>query len=143
TIDGAGAGSTIVKPASSVPVCGGGSLCGNVVILVRSSNVTISHLTVDGDSPTVSGVVVGGAEINARDGIETDFNAGVFNNLVVSSVEVKNIYLRGIEYTDGSGFSATSNTVTNVQGDASESIGIYVDSGKGTISGNTVSATTA
>jgi len=105
--------------------------------------VTISHLTVDGDSPTVSGVVVGGADINARDGIETDFNAGVFNNLVVSSVEVKNIYLRGIEYTDGSGFSATSNTVTNVQGDASESIGIYVDSGKGTISGNTVSATTA
>ena len=64
-ITGAGAGATIVEPAVANPDCNGGaatgSLCsppGNTasnVFLIRASNVTIDHLTVDGHNPRSPG----------------------------------------------------------------------------------------
>ena len=78
TLRGAGQGSTIVIPATSDPNCGGsggGSICAGSsnVILVAASNVTIEDLTVDGDNPSlVSAYNVGGANLDARNGIITN-----------------------------------------------------------------------
>jgi parallel beta-helix repeat protein len=143
TITGAGA-TTIVQPATSDPNCagaGGGSLCAGSsnVFLVAASNVTIDHLLVDGDNPTLtSGEVFGGADIDARNGIITNHPLGTFNNLSVHDVTVKNIWLRGIYASSGGSFNISNNTVDNVQASTS-SIAIFTFGGSGTFSGNTVS----
>jgi hypothetical protein len=144
-IQGAGQGATTVVPATSNPNCGGaggGSLCAGAsnVFLVQANGVTIEDLTVDGDNPGLSGIPVGGADVDARNGIITNHSAGTFNNLTVDDVTVQNIYLRGIYASSGGTFSITDNTIDNVQGD-SGSIGIFNFTGSGTISGNTVSNT--
>jgi hypothetical protein len=141
-IEGAGTG-TIVEPAVSNPNCGGAggaSLCTGAsnVFLVQADNVTIHKLVVDGDNPSLSGLAVGGADVDARNGIISNYNAGTFNGLTVNSVTVRNIYLRGIYASSGGTFSFTNNVVDNVQGE-NESIGIFNYLGGGTITGNTVS----
>jgi parallel beta-helix repeat protein len=144
-VTGAGV-STIVEPAISDPNCGGaggGSICPGTsnVFLVQSSGVTIDHLQVDGDNPTLtSGVSVGGADIDARNGIITDHTLStVFNNLSVHDVTVKNIYLRGIYASSGGTFNFSNNTVDNVQAEANGSIAMFDFGGGGTFSGNHVS----
>lgn len=142
---GAGAGSTIVVPALSSPnPCDSSSLCGGAasnVFLVRSSDVTIQSLTVDGNNPSKSsGVVVGGSDIDARNGIIEDHATSVYHRLTVRSVEVKNVFLRGINAgSGGNDFGFRTNTVHNVQGD-SHSVGIYAFGARGTISANHVTS---
>ncbi|HEX6606767.1 MAG TPA: hypothetical protein VF276_07630, partial [Chloroflexia bacterium] len=109
TVAGAGRG-TIVIPAVSNPNCnsgGGGSLCGGAasnVFLVRANGVTIHDLIVNGDNPTLtSGIVRGGADLDARNGIITDNVAGNFATLTVYRVTVYSTYLRGIQGSGGSG----------------------------------------
>ena len=74
-ITGAGT-TTVVEPAlegPNPPSCG--SLCAGAssVFLIQSANVTIDHLKIDGDNPALTGgVSVGGANIDARNGIITD-----------------------------------------------------------------------
>ena len=150
-ITGAGAGATIVEPAVANPDCNGGaatgSLCsppGNTasnVFLIRASNVTIDHLTVDGHNPALSGPANdGGVYAAARNGIIEDYNAGVFNNTSVHDVTVQNIYLRGLYASSGgTGFNFTNDVVTNVQGDPTASIAIFNFGGSGIITGNHVS----
>jgi hypothetical protein len=146
TVAGAGQGATIVIPAVSKPnPCAGGSLCGSAnaasnLFLVQASDVTIRNLTADGDNPTLtSGIVRGGADLDARNGIVEDYYAGVYDNLQVHDVTVKNIYLRGIYASSGgTGFDFHDNTVQNVQGE-SQSIGIMNYGGSGAISDNSVS----
>lgn len=145
TIVGSGLGSTTVEPAVSNPNCGGaggGSLCagGSNVFLIQASNVTIQNLTVDGHNPSLtSGVVAGGVDLDARNGIIEDFNAGIFNNTVVQGVAVQNIYLRGIYASSGgTGFDFDHDTVANVQADPS-SIAMFNFGGSGTMSNNVVS----
>ncbi len=144
-ITGAGP-STIIEPAVSNPNCngaGGGSLCPSgtsAVILVQSDNVTIDHLTVEGDNPSLtSGIVAGGADLDARDGIITNHVLGVYNNLSVHDTTVKDIYLRGIYASSGGTFNFTNNTVQNVQADPS-SIAMFNFGGSGVMQGNHVSA---
>ena len=139
---GAGAGSTIVMPAVSNPgVALAGSLGGSNVILVEASGVTIHDLTVDGDNPALtSGVVRGGADLDARNGIITNHAVGVFNDLEIYNTTVKNIYLRGIYPSSGGDFYIHNNTVTNVQGEGA-SIGIFAWASTGIIEENTVSYT--
>jgi hypothetical protein len=144
-IGGSGQGSTIVMPATSNPNCGGmggGSLCagGSNVFLIQASNVGISSLTIDGDNPMLAGGIdINGANVDARNGIIEDFNAGVFNGTSIQSVLVRNIYLRGIYFSSGgSGFIANLNTVQNVAGGTS-SIGIFNFGGSGQIFNNGVS----
>jgi hypothetical protein len=149
-IDITGAGNTtIVEPAVSNPNCGGGggsSLCsgGSNVFLIQANNVTIDHLKIDGDNPSLpTGVNAGGANIDARNGIIEDFNtapcSGGCNNTSVHDVTVNNIYLRGIYASSGgSGFNFSNNTVNNVQADPG-SVAIFNFGGSGTISGNHVS----
>src|ERR1022692_5078589 len=78
TISGAGQGITTIYPAVSSPNPGGDGTSSlypgsSNVMLVQASNVTISALTIDGDNPNLtSGVVRGGADIDARNGIITD-----------------------------------------------------------------------
>ena len=145
TVAGAGQGLAIVQPAVSDPNCGGAggaSLCPGAsnIMLVRADNVTIHGLTLDGDNPTLtSGVVVGGADLDARNGIITDHNAGTFNGLEVHHVTVQNIYLRGIYASSGGTFNFHDNTVQNVQADPA-SIAIFNFGGAGTISRNVVTA---
>jgi nitrous oxidase accessory protein NosD len=143
SLTGADAATTILKPAASSPnPCTGASLCGGAasnIILVQADNVTISGFTLDGDNPDLaSGIDRGGADLDARNGIITNHDAGIFDGLSVSNVTVKNIYLRGLYASSGGTFDFTSNTVTNVRGDGF-SIAIFNSGGTGTITGNTVS----
>ena len=88
-IEGAGA-LTTVEPAVSNPNCGGAggaSLCAGAsnVFLVQADNVTIHNLTVDGDNPSLTGLSIGGADVDARNGIITNHAAGTFNGLTVTT----------------------------------------------------------
>ncbi len=141
TLKGSGS-STVIYPAVSNPVCSGGSLCeghASNIILVEANNVTITKLSLEGDNPSlVSGVVRGGADIDARNGVITNHEAGVFNNLTVSKVKVSDIYLRGIYASSGGTFNFSQDTVTNVQGEEA-SIAMFNFGGSGVMSDNKVS----
>src|SRR5579884_855925 len=147
TIRGAGQDDTIVEPAVSDPNCGGaggGTLCtpDSAVFLVQANNVTISRLTVDGNNPNISsGVTVGGSDIDARNGIVTDFTSGNYSALDVNHVTVENVFHRGIYATGLSAsvsFTFTHDTVNNVQGDYS-SIAMFSFAASGTFADNRVS----
>ncbi|HVO26415.1 MAG TPA: NosD domain-containing protein [Candidatus Margulisiibacteriota bacterium] len=144
TVIGAGQGATIIRPAVSNPNCGGGgggSLCAGAsnVILVQADNVTLHDFTVDGNNPSLtSGVVVGGADLDARNGIITNHALGVYNNLTVHHVTVQNIYLRGMYASSGGTFNFHDNGIHNVQADPA-SIAMFNFGGAGSMSNNTVS----
>ena len=142
---------TVLYPALSSPnplICaGGGTFCGNPaavinMILVQANNVTIQNMTLEGDNPALtSGVVVGGADIDARNGIIENWTLGTFTNLTVSHVTVRDIYLRGIEAVGaayGETFTFDANKVVNVQGSPS-SIAMFNHGGSGVMSENKVS----
>lgn len=85
--------------------------------------MTISGFTLDGDNPALTSAIVRSgagpaADLDARNGIITDYTSGVFSGLDVHDVTVQNIYLRGIYAASGGTFDFQDNTVTNVQGDA-------------------------
>jgi len=141
TLRGAG-DSTIIYPAVSGPTCtsGSGSLCPGAsnMVLVQANDVTIRNLRLEGDNPHLtSGVVVGGADIDARNGIIENFNLGVFNNLTVSNVKVSDVYLRGIYASSGGTFNFSNDTVNNVQADPS-SVAMFNFGGSGVMAENTV-----
>lgn len=141
-IQGAGA-ATVVVPAVSNPNCGGaggGSLCAGAsnVFLVQSDDVEIDNLTVDGDNPSLSGLLVGGADVDARNGIITNHSLGQYESLSVHDVTVRNVFLRGIYASSGGTFDFSNNVVDNAQG-VSASIGLFNFEGSGIISGNQVS----
>jgi hypothetical protein len=144
TLTGAGAPSVFVYPASSNPNCGGGgggSICagGSNIMLVQASNVTISGMTLDGDNTSLGGgFSVGGANVDARNGIITNHLLATYNNLEVHHTTVKNIYLRGIYASSGGSFNFHDNTVQNVQAEAA-SIGMFNFGGSGAFTNNTVS----
>ncbi len=133
-------GGPVVRPAKSNPrPCARDSLCGGQasnIILVQANNVTIRGLTLDGDNPRLrSGVVRGGADVDARNGIITNHAVGIFNNLQVDHVIVRNVYLRGIYASSEGTFDFHDNTVQNVQGD-DDSICIFNYGGAGVIARN-------
>jgi nitrous oxidase accessory protein NosD len=118
-----GEGAPIVRPAvSNANPCPASSLCGGLgsnIILVQANNVTIRGLTLDGDNPHLtSGIVRGGSDLDARNGIITNHTVGTFDNLEVDDVTVRNVYLRGIYASSGGTFNFHDSTVQNVQGDA-------------------------
>src|SRR5438132_729 len=84
----------------------------------HADNVTIERLSLRGDNPSLtSGVVVGGEDLDARNGIITNHLAGTYNNLKVAGVNVKGVYLRGIYASSGGTFNFTGNSIDNVQGE--------------------------
>lgn len=135
-------GNAVIQPALSGPNCtSGGSICagGSNIILVQADNVTIQGLTLDGNNPTLtSGVVAGGVDIDARNGIITNHTVGTFNNLDVHDVLVRNVFLRGIYASSGGTFNFHDNVIENVQGNSS-SIGMFNFGGSGTFANNRVS----
>ena len=142
TLQGSGNG-TVIYPAVSQPLCpsdltSSASLCGaSSIILVQANNVTITNLRLEGDNPHLtSGVIVGGADIDARNGIIEDYNAGVFST-TVSNVKVSDVYLRGIYASSGGTFNFRNDTVNNVQGSPS-SIAMFNFGGSGVMADNTV-----
>jgi nitrous oxidase accessory protein NosD len=141
TLHGAGS-QTVIYPATSNPVCSPGSLCGGAasnIVEVEANDVTIDNLALNGDNPSLtSGVVVEGADIDARNGIITDHELGTFNNLTVSKVKVSNIYLRGIYASSGGTFDFTHDTVNNVQAEEA-SIAMFAFEGTGEMTHNKVS----
>lgn len=143
TLHGDEDGATVIEPAASAPnPCLGSSLCGGTasnMILVQASNVTISNLVLDGDNPALtSGIVRNGADLDARNGIITNYLLGVYDGLVVQNVTVRNVYLRGIYAASGGSFDFHDNAVTNVQGDG-YSIGMFAWGGPGIMADNRVS----
>jgi len=147
TLAGAWPKPSLIRPAVSSPnppACSsnGASLCGGAesdIILVQADNVTIYGFTLDGNNPALtSGIVAGGVDIDARNGIITNHQIGVFNNLTVHHVTVKNIYLRGIYASSGGTFNFHDNIVQNVQADPS-SIAMFNFGGSGTMALNYVS----
>jgi hypothetical protein len=141
-IAGAGQASTIVIPAiTGANPCSGASLCPGAsnLILVEANDVVIHDLTVDGDNPALTGSSnVGGANLDARNGIITNHAAGVFNGLEVFNTTVKNIYLRGMYASSSGTFNFHDNTVTNVQAEGA-SIAMFAWGGPGAMANNTVS----
>ena len=76
-------------------------------------------MTIDGDNTALtSGIVAGGADLDARNGIITNHGSGVYQNLEVYKVTVQNIYLRGMYASSGGTFNFHDNTVNNVQANA-------------------------
>jgi hypothetical protein len=137
---------TIVVPATSAPnPCSDSSLCGGAassVVLVRAANVTLGRFAIDGDNPGLtSGVVAGGADLDARNGIITDAN-GALDGLTVRDVTVKDVYLRGIEASSGGSFIIERSRVSNLSADP-EAIGIFNSGGAGTIADDVVTAAPA
>jgi nitrous oxidase accessory protein NosD len=133
---------TVIYPATSNPVCGPGSLCGGAasnIVLVQADNVTITNVWLKGDNPSLtSGVIVGGEDLDARNGIITNHSKGTYNNLTVSKVKVTGVYLRGIYASSEGTFNLTHNIVENVQAEEA-SIAIFNFGGSGVISANKVS----
>ncbi|MEZ4301236.1 MAG: NosD domain-containing protein [Polyangiaceae bacterium] len=143
TILGAGTGKTIVLPAlSNANPCSDSSLCGGAassVFLLRASNIWIQGLTVDGDNPDKPGVLVDGTGVDARNGIIEDHTTGVYSGLAVRNVEVKNVFLRGINAASGGkNISIANSTVTHVLGDPA-SVAIFASGASGEIRDNHVS----
>ena len=143
TIDGSGA-STILYPAESGPLCasGDGSICpgGTNMVLIQSSNVTIENMRLEGNNPNLtSGVTVGGADIDARNGIIEDYTTGTpYNNTTVENVQVSDVYHRGIYMSSGgTNFNVTGDSVSNVQGSPS-SIAMFNFGGSGVFADNHV-----
>jgi hypothetical protein len=140
TITGEDASSVFLIPALSAPNPAGGSLPSGAsnLILVQANNVTISGMTLDGNNPSInSGVIRGGVDIDARNGIITNHNVGVFTNLTVYDMIVKNIYLRGIYASSGGTFNFHHNNIQNVNGEAN-SIAMFNFGGAGIFANNTV-----
>jgi nitrous oxidase accessory protein NosD len=141
TLQGAGRHTTI-EPATSNPACAGGSLCGGTasnIVLVEASDVTITKLSLEGDNPGLtSGVVRGGKDIDARNGIITNHELGTYSGLTVTKVKVADVYLRGMYASTGGTFDFEGNTVENVQGEGA-SIAMFAFGGSGSISHNKVS----
>ena len=118
TIRRAGQGVTTVVPANADIDVNANAVFGSLgpnassVFLVEADAVTIRDLTVDGNNPLLtSGQVLNGVDVDARNGIITNHALGVFNNLEVHHVAVKNIYLRGIYASSGGTFNFHHNTV--------------------------------
>ncbi|HLZ72860.1 MAG TPA: NosD domain-containing protein [Dehalococcoidia bacterium] len=139
-----GNGSPVVVPAVSNPTCGNpndpSSICAgaSIVIFVQADNVTIDGLTVDGDNPALSdGVNVGGANVDARDGIEADPTV-TYHNLIVRNTTVRNVFLRGIQF-QVLNFLVENDTIRNVQGNPNFAVGVLARFSSGTMRGNTVS----
>jgi hypothetical protein len=142
TLRGAGL-ETVIYPAVSMPVCSPGSLCGGTasnIILVQADNVTIASLRLQGDNPGLSsGVVSGGEDIDARNGIITNHELGTFNNLTVTKVKIVGVYLRGIYASSGGTFNFNHDTIENVQGSES-SVAMFNFEGSGSMVANKVVA---
>lgn len=140
TLTGAGK-NTVLYPATSAPDCEGGSLCGGAasnIVLVQADNVTISKLALEGDNPSLtSGVVRGGKDIDARNGIIENHELGKYTNLTVSKVSVADVYLRGIYASSGGSFHFTHDSVQNVQG-SEASIAMFAFEGEGEMDHNKV-----
>src|SRR5438445_2534931 len=140
TLRGAGVG-TVIYPATSNPVCSGGSLCGcsaSNIILVEANDVTIKSLQLKRDNPNLtSGVVVGGEDLDARNGIITNHLAGTFNNLTVEKVKVTGVYLRGMYASLGGTFNFNHNIVDKVQAEEA-SVAMFDFEGAGVMSFNKV-----
>jgi nitrous oxidase accessory protein NosD len=140
TLKGSGSG-TVIEPALSNPVCSPGSLCegaASSIVLVQADSVTITKLKLEGDNPGLtSGVVVGGADIDARNGVITNHSLGVYNGLTVSRVQVSDVYLRGIYASSGGTFNFNHDTINNVQGEEA-SIAMFAFEGVGRMEANTV-----
>ena len=142
TLQGSGP-TTVIYPASSMPICSEGSLCGGSasnIVLVEADNVAIKALQLRGDNPNLtSGVLVGGEDIDARNGIITNHLLNKpFKGLTVSKVKVVGVYLRGIyaSTTDGT-FTFTHDTVENVQAEE-PSIAMFNSHGSGVMAYNKV-----
>lgn len=137
-------GRPIIVPAVSAPnPCSGSSLCGGAasnIILVQANDVTIAGLILDGDNPALtSGIIRGGVDLDARNGIITNHRVGTFNNLTVAGVTVRNVYLRGVYASSGGTFDFHANRVSNVQGDGN-SVAMFNFGGSGVMARNHVSA---
>jgi hypothetical protein len=98
---------------------------GSNLILVQTNTVTIHDLTLDGDNPALTGGVnVGGANVDARNGITE--TSGPYNNLTVYNSTIRNIYWHGIDAGSGAAglnLTAYDNLVQNVQGEAFSTAG--------------------
>jgi len=136
-------GAPVIRPAVSNPnPCAVSSLCdgrASNIILVQANNVTIRGLALDGNNPHLtSGIVRGGSDLDARNGIITNHSLGTFNNLQVDHVTVKNVYLRGIYASSEGTFDFHDDTVQNVQGD-DDSICMFNFGGAGVMARNRAS----
>ena len=121
------------------PGCPGSDCVGaSNVIKLAANNIHLHDFSIDGNNPGLtSGVVVGGQDIDARNGIIADGTSGR-SNIEINNVTISNIYLRGIYPQYTANMNVHDNTVSNVRGSIS-SIAIFSWASSGTVSNNIVS----
>ena len=144
-IDGVGAPSgVVVAPAvADAHLTGGGQVfnpSSHNAFVIRSGNVTIKDLTIDGDAG------VGGAgSKNYFGGIVYDYNLGsAFNNLQAKNLTVTNIWRVGIYFDGGinalsTGHTVMDNAVSNVSG-GTGAAGLLMLQASGNVTNNNITA---
>ncbi len=162
TIEGAGQGQTIVESAISDPTCSttdANDNCDSTVFLVSGDNVTISGLTVNGDTPGGSEEVpcdaditsneadagwCSGVQFDAADGIANDVEGATsppypaITGLSIQDVTIENVYYNPVAIqSNGGSFNLSDSTITDVGSAYAQ--GVFDYDASGTIEGNTVS----
>ena len=139
TLTGAGRDQVTVYPAvSDIGGTGGPSFGCSQLAVVQATDVTIQGISFDGDSPFLTPP----GQLDARNGIITNYNLGDWSNLEVRDCAVRNVYLRGIYASAQSSLSNVDfidNIVTNVRGVSYQSAGIMFYRTRGHIEGNAIS----
>ena len=137
TIVGDDENGVIVEPATAGVLTGSLS---SPVIVINANNVIIQNLTIDGENEASTGIITNYNAVNNLDQPIT------FTGMTVKDVTVQNVSLRGIEFADGNddgngSVDIENDTITNVNGDATNSIAIFSFGGSGIIANNTISNT--
>ena len=96
----------IIVPGTSDPTLDSNESVG---IYITSSEVSVTGFTVDGDNPTLtSGLVYGGADIDAAEGIASYTGVG---NITVAHNVVRNVSYAGIDFYNADNTAATSDNL--------------------------------
>ena len=134
TITGAAGSNTVIYPATSDIGSGfGGQILNSTQsCVIEANDVTLRDLVFDGDNPAL------GSGIDVRNGIILNYTNGPWNNLTVEGCMVRNVWLRALYGSTGSGHSFRANTIENARGQYLESAGIMFFAAHGEILGNTV-----
>ncbi|MFH1143646.1 MAG: right-handed parallel beta-helix repeat-containing protein [Candidatus Eisenbacteria bacterium] len=139
TLDGAGRDLVTVYPAvSDIGGTGGPSFGYSQLAVIEATGVTLRGLTFDGDSPDLTPL----GQLDARNGVITNYNTGDWNDLVVEDCTVRNLYLRGIYASAQSALTGVrfiGNIVEHIRGVSYQSAGVMFYRTHGQIEENVVS----
>jgi parallel beta-helix repeat protein len=134
TIEGIAGGTVTIYPATSNVGSGVGGQIDTTTqsCIIEAHDVTLRDLVFNGNNPNLS------ADIDARNGIIANYLNGPWDRLTVEDCNVRNIWLRAIYCSLGTGHLIRNNTVRNAKAMALESSGIMLWAANGVVENNVV-----